>query len=290
MKKRTNSETVMQIIILVLTAFFLLYGMISGKVNKFVHPRFHIGLWISIIVLLLFAIGMLTERKKGRHNANVQQYCIFLIPLIFALIFPSIGTSNVDIVLAGNKPSVNADNNTQNSQLEEQEDSTYSEDWEDSQMISEDAPSSDVNEDMQEIQETQDTVDRSEIYNTKEVDGTYVIEDDIFADWFMDVYDNLDDFVGQKYQFLAQVYPMEGLAENQFLAGRYLMVCCAADLVGYGIICESDIRSELKEDQWITVKGTIVQCEYDGALVPMLIDVTITDAEVPKVEYIYYNY
>ncbi|MPM86855.1 hypothetical protein SDC9_133947 [bioreactor metagenome] len=82
---------------------------------------------------------------------------------------------------------------------------------------------------------------------------------------------------------------MEDLKENQFLAGRYFMVCCAADLVGYGIVCESDIRSDLEDEEWITVTGTIQTCEYNGNIVPILKDVTITKAEAPAVEYIYYN-
>jgi putative membrane protein len=135
----------------------------------------------------------------------------------------------------------------------------------------------------------EETVDISEKYAQYEVDGVMVINDDIFADWYCDVYDNLDDFKGKKCKYLAQVYSMEDFKENQFLAGRYFMVCCAADLVGYGITCESDIRSELKDEEWITVEGTIDEYEYNGYMVPLLTDVTITKAEAPDVTYIYYN-
>ena len=135
----------------------------------------------------------------------------------------------------------------------------------------------------------EETVGISEKYAQYEVDGVMVINDDIFADWYCDVYDNLDEFVGKKCQYLAQVYSMEDFEENQFLAGRYFMVCCAADLVGYGIVCETDIRSELKDEEWITVTGTISEYEYNGYMVPLLTDVTITEGEAPDVEYIYYN-
>jgi putative membrane protein len=116
-----------------------------------------------------------------------------------------------------------------------------------------------------------------------------VINDDIFAKWYCDVYDNLDAFKGKKCKYLAQVYSVEDFEENQFLAGRYFMVCCAADLVGYGMVCESDKRSELKDEEWITVEGTIGEYEYNGYMVPLLTDVTITEAEAPDVTYIYYN-
>ena len=57
-----------------------------------------------------------------------------------------------------------------------------------------------------------------------------VINDDIFADWYCDVYDNLDEFVGKK--------------------------------------CKH---------------------EYNGYMVQLLTDVTITEGEAPDVEYIYYK-
>ncbi|MGB8452565.1 MAG: hypothetical protein WCD89_09540 [Anaerocolumna sp.] len=48
------------------------------------------------------------------------------------------------------------------------------------------------------------------------MNGCYVIDDDTFANWFMDLYDHPDDFAGEKYQFLAQVYSMDDLKEDQF--------------------------------------------------------------------------
>ncbi|HEX3021676.1 MAG TPA: hypothetical protein VHP81_04705, partial [Lachnospiraceae bacterium] len=114
-------------------------------------------------------------------------------------------------------------------------------------------------------------------------------KDDIFSDWFFDVHDNLDAFLGKRYQYLAQVFSIDGLEENQFLAGRSFMVCCAADLEGYGILCESDIRSEFKDEDWIMVTGTLDQYEYEGSMLPKLINITIEKAKAPEVEYIYYN-
>ena len=68
------------------------------------------------------------------------------------------------------------------------------------------------------------------------------------------------------------------------------MVCCAADLAGYGLICEYDNRSELKDNEWIIVTGTIKKGSYQGADIPILTEVKIEKAEAPKEEYIYYDY
>lgn len=127
----------------------------------------------------------------------------------------------------------------------------------------------------------EETVGISEKYAQYEVDGVMVINDDIFADWYCDVYDNLDEFVGKKCQYLTQVYSMEDFEENQFLAGRYFMVCCAADLVGYGIVCETDIRSELKDEEWITVEQSVVECFQSVSSGKSILASAITDKGVP---------
>jgi putative membrane protein len=302
--KRINKEVLVQFLFFVLTAAFIIYALISRKVNKYVHPRFYFGLWISSVVLLIFGVSVLLDRKKGRHNANLNQYLLLLLPLLFSLLFPPMGTGNADILLTENenKPTVNSNANTNQSEKSESPDqSTNSSDnmQYENQDDEEDAADEDISQNTidgsdstvnEKNQDKQKKEDMSKKYTDNEVDGVYVINDDIFSDWYIDVYNNLDNFIGKKYQFLAQVFSMDGLKENQFLAGRYFMVCCAADLEGYGVLCESDKRSDLKEDQWITVTATIESYKYQDMLVPILSDVTISEAKAPKVEYIYYNY
>ena len=297
MGRKKNIEAIVQILLLIVIACLLMDAMISKKVNYYVHPRFYLGIWISIVILILFAISLLSKVKKARHNVNIRHYIIFAIPLVAALLFPATGVNSKDMSLANsnitasNSDQKNINNETDIALMDDTASETYNEeDIEDEEASSDDA---DVTASTQETQDTNTTEeeasDISEKYAQYEVDGVMVINDDIFADWYCDVYDNLDVFKGKKCKYLAQVYSMEDFKENQFLAGRYFMVCCAADLVGYGITCEIDMRSELKDEEWITVEGTIDEYEYNGYMVPLLTDVTITKAEAPDVTYIYYN-
>jgi len=289
--RRKNIEAIVQIVILIVIACLLIEAMISKKVNYYVHPRFYLGIWGSIVIVILFAISLISKVRKARHNVNVRHYMIFVIPLAAALLFPATGVNSKDMTIANsnitasNSEQKNTNSKTDNASTGDTDSETYNEE-----------ASTDEDDAIASTQETQganvtekETSDISEKYAQYEKDGVMVINDDIFADWYCDIYDNLDDFIGKKCQYLAQVYSMEDFGENQFLAGRYFMVCCAADLVGYGITCESDIRSELKDEEWITVTGTISQYEYNGNMVPLLTDVTITKAEAPDVEYVYYN-
>ena len=307
--KKINLETIIQFIFLMMTIILLIFGLTSGKINKYIHPRFNFGLWLSIIILLLFVISLLLDRRPGRHNINYQHNLVYLVPIILVIIFQPNVNGKTDVVFANSATSaknVERENSNKKQSTNETSNSedTFNSDSGTEPETSTDNPYSNVDEYLQDTQIQQDTVnsentpelqesnsvtDGSDAYQMNKVNGYYVIDDATFADWFMDLYDHLDDFVGEKYQFVAQVFPMEGLKENQFLAGRDFMVCCAADLAGYGLICDNDTGSELKENQWIIVSATISKCEYEDTEVPMLIDADIKKTKAPKVEYIYYN-
>jgi TIGR03943 family protein len=290
MGRKKNMEAIVQIFILIAIACLLIYSMVSKEVNYYVHPRFYVGIWTSISILILFAISLISKIKKARHNVNIRHYIIFAIPLLGSLLFPATGVNSKDMTIA-NSDIVASNSETDTNPI----DNTNTDRYYDENITSEKSPT-DIIDATASTQQNEgenaageETSNAYEKYSQYEVDGVLVISDDIFADWYGDVYDNLDDFIGKKCKYLAQVYSMEDFKANQFLAGRYFMVCCAADLVGYGIVCESDIRSELTDEEWITVTGTISEYEYNGYMVPILKDVTIADGEAPEVEYIYYN-
>lgn len=284
MGRKKNTEAIIQFIILICIAFLLLFAMLSGNVSYYIHPRFYIGIWFSIIILFLFALSLISKIKKARHNVNVRPYVIFAIPLVAAILFPVTGVSGTNMTMSGSNI-VSSANENSNYKGDTSVNYSYTNDTDNTGDTS-----GTLQDDTQTSTEQGNDVteDVSEKYTKYETDGVMIITDDIFAAWYCDVYDYVDNFEGKKCQYLAQVYSMDDFKDNQFLAGRNFMVCCAADLVGYGILCESDIRSELTDEEWITVTGTIAKYEYNGYSVPMLTDVTITKAEAPDDEYIYY--
>jgi len=298
MFRKKNAEAIVQISIFIGIELLLLYGMVSKKVNFYVHPRFHAGIWLSIITLLVFSISLIPNIKRARHNININHYIIFAIPILTALIFSASKANNVNISNSNISSMKNTDIYKVENQTDELGDKNtdvvdnenLTEKFDSSASLDGTKGLSDPNRTLDNSDEYETEKDVSEKYAQYEVDGITVIGDGMLQTWYEDLYNNLDCFVDKKYQYLAQVYSMDDFKENQFLAGRYFMVCCAADLAVNGIICESDIRSQLKEGQWITVTGTIEQYEYNKTLMPILKDVTISEAEAPEVEYIYFNY
>lgn len=277
MRGNRNTECFLQLIILFSISLFLIYLLVTGQINYYVHPRYHMGIWVCSVVLFVFAIKLVTELKYKRHNSNNRRYVIYFIPITFVLLFPVIGGGTADKVIAQSS-SVTKKGNTVESidgsaieteqQIFSDDENIYSE-----KEITLDEPE-----------------DKSKKYPSEMINGAIRIEDEYFASWYYDLYDYLDDFKGKRYQFLAQVYSMEGLGDGEFLAGRYIMVCCASDLTGYGLICKSDMLSELDEDDWILVTATIDEYEYNGAKVPFLANPVIEKAQAPVDEYVYYNF
>ncbi len=302
--KKINRDAIIQSSILGSTIILMIRGLIDGKINQYVHPRFNLVLWISVIILGLFIISMLWDKRTGSHNTNYQRYVIYLFPLLLAVIFVPAVSGKSEVVLADNffKGDKNIDKKMNDQRKEEgKKDEINNIDTGDENSMSRDTEYSNVDDYLQEtqgqqnnpitpkIQDQKQETEISGVYHKNKADGYYVIEEDSFVNWFMAMYDHPDDFKGEKYQFLAQVFSMDDLQNNQFLAGRNFMVCCAADLVGYGLICNYENRKELKENQWIIVKATISTSDYQGSKVPILIDAFIDKTKAPKNEYIYYN-
>lgn len=289
MKGNKNIDNICKIVILLALAGLLLYELISGKIYYYVHPRYLPGLWLSVAVLVIFAISLLMERKRGRHNSSVSQYGLYAVPIVLALLFPVIQGGNGNIAIAQSSIGRDINNNTNAGQeLSEEEDSST-----DAEVT--EADTNDAEEEIDsfgntEIVQPAEPEDKSQKYAVKAENGAVLISDEEYAAWYYDLYDYLDDFKGKRYQFTAQVFPLEGLKENQFLAGRYIMTCCAVDLTGYGLISESDLAGGFKENEWLTVTGTIGEYEYNGMKVPYLTDIEVEKATAPKEEYVYYYY
>ncbi|WP_033168136.1 TIGR03943 family protein [Clostridium sp. KNHs205] len=288
MKGNKNIDNICKIVILLALTGLLLYELISGKIYYYVHPRYLPGLWLSVVVLLVFAISLLMERKRGRHNSSVSQYGLYAVPIVLALLFPVIQGGNGNIAIAQSSIGRDANNKSAGQELSDEEDSST--DAEVTEADTNDAEEGIDSFGNTEIVQPAEPEDKSQKYAVKAENGAVLISDEEYAAWYYDLYDYLEDFKGKRYQFTAQVFPLEGLKENQFLAGRYIMTCCAVDLTGYGLISESDLAGGLKENEWLTVTGTIGEYEYNGMKVPYLTDIEVEKATAPKEEYVYYYY
>lgn len=68
---------------------------------------------------------------------------------------------------------------------------------------------------------------------------------------------NSDKYMGKQIEIYGFVCKESYLNKNQFIIGRIVMNCCAADSKVVGIIGEWEHADDLRENQWVQVKGTV---------------------------------
>ena len=114
-----------------------------------------------------------------------------------------------------------------------------------------------------------------------------IADNEDFLDWTDAVYKDPFDFEGWRIEITGMVfYDSQFMEENEFIPARLLMVCCAADLVPYGLICRYDDAHNLEKGEWVTVHGTLSVGTYHGNPEPHILVESITPAEHSE-EYVY---
>jgi uncharacterized repeat protein (TIGR03943 family) len=93
-------------------------------------------------------------------------------------------------------------------------------------------------------------------------------------------------FEGKHLQIGGFVTREQGLGKHRFILSRFLLSCCSADALPYGIIVESDEASKYKNNTWWTITGTIQLVEYEGQQQLALIPDQIEPLKKPASPYI----
>ncbi|MCR4777240.1 MAG: GTPase [Lachnospiraceae bacterium] len=107
-----------------------------------------------------------------------------------------------------------------------------------------------------------------------------------FAVFTMDALKRYDMYEGKRVRFTACVYKMKDGNELEFVAGRQVLTCCAADMAFVGIICAHPKAYEYEDREWVEISG-IVKVRYDEELqrkIPVCKVETIERADVPENE------
>ncbi len=83
------------------------------------------------------------------------------------------------------------------------------------------------------------------------------IEDNDYAVWYMDTFDNLDRYLGKQIVFNAIIYTSPELPKNTFIPGRSVMNCCAEDIQFYGHLAYNDLGLKLNKGDWYHIVCTL---------------------------------
>ncbi len=109
------------------------------------------------------------------------------------------------------------------------------------------------------------------------------VEDDDYGIWYMDVNDRPEVYKGKTVRVKGQVLKNRQFKKKNFVPGRKVMTCCAADMQFIGYIAEYDKVDELTNKEWVSVTAKITyefRTEYRKKG-PVLQCISVEKAEPP---------
>lgn len=278
--KNLNLDVIIKTLILLGFSSFYFKIIKSNEIILYVHPRMiPVVIWgmISMFIIALFLITDSFRNKK--QKIRFKNHLIFIIPLIMIFFMQSANANSAVIgnnETAGSKPQSNTNSNTSLNN------------------------SSNSNSDLK--GNLFSTTSTYELYAGKtESDGQGKIDKnnlDIqnnviqvslnnFVHSLDEILGNPNKYQGKEIEISGFVYKDKTLKENEFIVGRFMMVCCAADLQIAGIECENTNSSSYDNGTWVKIKGKIKTETSENEVNPVIITEEIKKDPNPDTSYVY---
>ncbi len=118
-----------------------------------------------------------------------------------------------------------------------------------------------------------------------------VVEDDDFGIFYIDTFDNMDNYTDKIVKFKAMTYhPKEEENKGLFVLGRKAMTCCAEDIAFVGFPSKYADADKTPSKKWVIVTGHIkpVRNPQSGEMAPFLIVDSLEPAKAPEEEVVYF--
>ena len=115
------------------------------------------------------------------------------------------------------------------------------------------------------------------------------VEDDDFGIWYIDVFDNLQNYKGKTVRFKGVVYKPKKSKDDIFVPGRFAMTCCAADIQFVGFPCKWEGAAKLKEKTAVYVTAVIEGNPVPEGEVPVLYAQAVEITSPPDEEVVYFQ-
>ena len=89
---------------------------------------------------------------------------------------------------------------------------------------------------------------------------------------------------GKKVTFLGMVSKGSDLPKGNFVIGRQIMTCCAADITYSGLLCEYKDSDKISKGEWIrlTASVDVKYCKLYGKKGPVLTLISYGKAAAPE--------
>lgn len=115
-------------------------------------------------------------------------------------------------------------------------------------------------------------------------DEEYNLEDWIKS---LNINPDLKQYEGRKVNVTGFVFhDKKAMPENEFLAARFVIRCCAVDATPAGLFVKTNWKEEFKVDDWVKVKGVFTIEKFEGRDKLIIIPESIEKTSEPNSPYI----
>lgn len=218
--KRFNFDELLWFIVLILLDLYIIYLIFTNKMDFYVGKKMIKYSYITVLMISIILVFQFKNIFTSKGNSNVK---IKLIPIIITLILGVISINTKETFK----------HTELNKELKENKTSSI---------------------DMKSLYEHELDYTSIEKGNDKK-DILIVNEDNPMV--LEDIRINPEKYIGRNLEIHGFVCKESYLNKNQFIIGRIVMTCCAADSKVVGIIGEYDKANDLNENEKIIVRGAI---------------------------------
>ncbi|MFT4104706.1 MAG: TIGR03943 family protein [Lacrimispora sp.] len=261
-----NPQIFLELLCYCLFGGSMLYLVNSGKYLSYVTPRMKPYLYFTAAVMLIWVCVSLFKLFRPQHIVRSSHCFVLAIPVLLLLLpHGSLNTSDFSSNYIGGN-TFSGKNGVAGVPAEE-----YGKSSADPAGGQSDAAQADIEVPGSidsTVPETQpDAAGQGSLAYLPGLDTAnrkITVSDDSFGMWLSEIYMNMKKYEGYTITMTGFVFKdPELLNEDEFVPARLIMSCCVADLAPAGMICKYDKVSELENDSWVTVEGTIFIAEYE---------------------------
>lgn len=281
-------------------AFYIMHLNASDSLHYYLAPHMQTLLLLCPVPLLFIAFGMLWHALAGDTREvcdcehplpnglikNTTVYGLFTVPLLFGLLLPdqALGSdmaAKKGMIYTYPNPDVRR-------KAEEQNASTLS----DASMLSPAVDQSSTQDaSLQERFAARDmySVEFAELAKRLYTLPVIRVEPDIFSETVgaIDMYKQ--QFQGKSITVQGFVYRDVHMQEDAFAVSRFLVMCCTADAIPFGVVVRSANASTFANDTWVQIDGTIQVTTINGEETLQVQAEEIQPIEQPASPYIFTN-
>ncbi len=124
------------------------------------------------------------------------------------------------------------------------------------------------------------------INDTLPANSVAKIESNQYTSVLKEVYEDINNYVGQSINFTGYIYKLYDLKDSEFILARDMLINSDSQSVVVGFLCSYDKAKDFKEGTWVNVTGTIIKGYYHNEI--PVIDITkMEETQRPDDAYVY---